>query len=196
MKPCSLILLAAFCWRLTRCRWRARDFRPHRSRRNEVGRLSERAAAISPTIEPWRFEGTDAVQGTSWTASTHVVRLFGGRGLFGNQVELPFVANGVVLYLDDANENTEIDVTTAQGNFTVRLRDIPYGKVANALNNRVMVDRIPPFTQLTSSPEEQDYPGAAADKSGNVWLAYMEFKHNKDHNRLRANRPAAGHRFL
>jgi len=139
------------------------------------------------SIEPWRFEGTDAVQGTSWTVSTHIVRLFGGRGLFGNQTELPYVANGVVLYLDDASENTAIDVTTAQGNFTIRLADIPYGKVANALSNRVLIDRIPPVTQLTNSPEEQDYPAAVADKSGDVWLAYMEFKHNKDHNRLRAN---------
>ena len=139
------------------------------------------------SIEPWRFEGSDALSGNSWTASTHIVRLFGGRGLFGNTVQLPYVANGVVLYLDDASENTSIDVTTAQGNFSIRLSDVPYGKTASALNNRVMVDRIPPVTQLTSSPEEQDYPAAIADKSGNVWVAYMEFKHNPDHNRLRAN---------
>ena len=150
------------------------------------GSATARSGHIA-SVEPWRFEGTDAVQGTSWTASTHEVRLFGGRGLFGQSQTLPFVANGVVLYLDDASDNTEIDVKTAQGNFTVRLRDIPYGKVANALNNRVMADRIPPFTQLTNSPEEQDYPAAVADKNGDVWLAYMEFHHNKDHDRLRAN---------
>ena len=152
--------------------------------RNEVkwdGSATARSGHIS-SIEPWRFEGTDSVRGTSWTASTHIVRLFPP-----NQPGRPFVANGVVLYLDEASENTAIDISTAQGNFTIRLADIPYGKVVNALNNRVMVDRIPPFTQLTSSPEEQDYPAAAADKSGNVWLAYMEFKHNKDHNQLRAN---------
>ena len=150
------------------------------------GSAAARAGHIA-SIEPWRFEGADALRGNSWTASTHPIRLFGGRGLFGNNVELPYVANGVVLYLDEASESTSIDVTTAQGNFTIRLSDIPYGKVANALNNRVMVDRIPPSTQLTSSPEEQDYPAAIADKSGNVWVAYMEFKHNPDHNRLRAN---------
>ena len=139
------------------------------------------------SIEPWRFEGTDALRGNSWTASTHPIRLFGGRGLFGNVTELPHVANGVMLYLDDSNENTSIDITTTQGNFTIRLSEIPYGKVANALSNRVMIDRIPPVTQLTSSPEEQDDPAAIADKSGNVWVAYMEFKHNPDHNHLRAN---------
>ena len=96
------------------------------------------------SIEPWRFEGSDALRGNSWTASTHIIRLFGGRGLFGNTVELPYVANGVVLYLDDSSENTSIDITTAQGNFTIRLGDIPYGKAVNALNNRVTVERIPP----------------------------------------------------
>jgi hypothetical protein len=147
-------------------------------------------------IEPWRFEGSDAIQaGDSWTASTHEVRLFGGRGLFGTQAAIPHVANGVILRLDNAGENTEIDLKTAQGDFTIRLRDIPYGKPLNALNNRVMVDRIPPFVQLTSSPEEQDYPTAVVDKSGNIWMAYLEFRHNKEHDRLRANLRAAPSNF-
>ncbi len=187
MRISSLLLLAAFCLQAqgavgVRVVFGLTD----RGETKWDGSATARSGHIA-TIEPWRFEGTDAVQGTSWTASTHEVRLFGGRGLFGQTQQVPFVANGVVLYLDDASENTEIDVKTAQGNFTIRLRDIPYGKVTSALNNRVMVDRIPSYQQLTSSPEEQDYPAAVADKSGNVWLAYMEFHHNKDHNRLRAN---------
>ncbi|HEV3333025.1 MAG TPA: hypothetical protein VG096_18685 [Bryobacteraceae bacterium] len=187
MKSSWLILLAALCSTAhaavgVRVLFGLTD----RAETRWDGSASARSGHIAQ-IEPWRFEGTDAVQGDSWTASTHEVRLFGGRGLFGNQVQIPLVANGVLLYLDDANENTEIDLQTAQGNFTVRLRDIPYGKSANALNSRVLIDRVPPFVQLTSSAEEQDYPTAVADKSGNVWLAYMEFKHNPDHNRLRAN---------
>src|SRR5260370_31940290 len=50
-----------------------------------------------------------------------------------------------------------------------------------------MVARIPAAVQLTNSPEEQDYPAACADKSGNVWIAYLEFKHHPDHNSLRVN---------
>jgi hypothetical protein len=38
---------------------------------------------------------------------------------------------------------------------------------------------------VTSSADEQDYPAAAADSSGRVWVAYMEFKHNPDHDRIR-----------
>ncbi|HEX4595582.1 MAG TPA: hypothetical protein VH157_14960 [Bryobacteraceae bacterium] len=150
------------------------------------GSATARAGRIAG-IEPWRFEGSDAIRGETWTASTHGARLFGGLAAPAS----PHVANGVILRLDDANDGTEIDVKTSQGDFSIRLRDIPYGKTLNALNDRVMVDRIPPVVQLTSSPEEQDYPAAVADKNGNVWLAYLEFRHNKDHDRLRANLRAA-----
>src|SRR5215472_14764546 len=75
------------------------------------GSAVARAGHIA-AIEPWRFEGSDAVQGNSWQASTHTVRLF--RGVLEANAQLPIVANGVVVYLDDANESTVIDFTTAQ----------------------------------------------------------------------------------
>ena len=161
---------------------------------NWDGSAAARSGHIAE-IEPWRFEGPDSIQGNSWTASTHRVRLFVGTAQAGAANANPFVANGVILRLDEANDNTEIDVKTAQGNFTVRLRDIPFGKSVTLLNSRVMVDRIPSIVQLTNSPEEQDYPAAAVDKTGNVWLAYSEFRHNKDHDRLRANMQTAPANF-
>src|SRR5260370_42612274 len=111
-------------------------------------------------VEPWRFDDGDSINGNSWRISTHPIRLFGG----ANQQNAPVVANGVILTLDDTS-SAEIDVNTAQGNFTIRLRDIPYGKSINALNGRVMVDRIPAAAQLTSSPAEQAYPAPAAHNS-------------------------------
>jgi len=147
------------------------------------GSAAARRAQIK-LVEPWRFEDGDAVTGQSWRAATHPIRLFGGGN--ANQPNAPIVANGVILTLTDA-AGAEVDVTTTQGNFTVALRDIPYGKSILALNGRVMVDRIPAARQLTNSPEEQDYPAACADKSGDIWIAYVEFKHHPDHNRLRAN---------
>ncbi|MEK7407038.1 MAG: hypothetical protein AAB225_18350 [Acidobacteriota bacterium] len=135
-------------------------------------------------IDPWRFEGADAVlNGSSWRLSTHPIRLFGGQ----QAAQRPVVANGVIVWLAGEDENAELRVTTAQGNFTVRLRDIAYGRIEHALDGRVMADRIPPAMRITSTPDEQDYPAAAADKSGNVWLAYLEFKHHPDHDRIRAN---------
>ena len=53
------------------------------------------------------------------------------------------------------------------------------------------IDRLPPSSQVTSSLEEQDYPAAALAPNGDIWLAYLEFKHNPDHNKLRAPLTAA-----
>jgi hypothetical protein len=41
----------------------------------------------------------------------------------------------------------------------------------------VAADRIPQSTRLTASPDEQDYPVAAEALNGDLWLAYLEFKH-------------------
>ncbi|MDQ6700991.1 MAG: hypothetical protein M3Z36_12495, partial [Acidobacteriota bacterium] len=140
------------------------------------------------SIEPWRFEADDAVlPNSSWRVSTHNIRLFGGQ----QQVAPPITANGVILWLDGTGDSGTVQIKTAQGNFAVKLSDIPYGKSQFALDRRVMVDRLPPYSQITNSPEEQDYPVAVTGKDGTVWMAYVEFRHNKDHDRLRANLKAA-----
>jgi hypothetical protein len=148
------------------------------------GSCSARGATIA-SIEPWRFDGDDAMgPANSWKISTHPIRLFGG-GRGG--VRPPIVANGVILWLTDASDSAEIAVQTAQGNFTVRASEIPYGKQVFALEKRVMVDRVPPVTRLAESADEQDYPAAAAAPNGDLWVAYLEFRHHPEHDRLRAN---------
>ena len=69
----------------------------------------------------------------------------------------------------------------------MRLADLAYGKPAGALNGRVSIELIPPSTQLTKDANEQDQPAAAVAKDGTVWLAYLNFIHHPEHNRLRAN---------
>lgn len=133
-------------------------------------------------VEPWRFEQGDAITGSSWRMQTHEIRLFGGRG--GARV-LPIVANGVLLTLSDAPD-AEVSVQTQQGNFSFRLRDLPYGKSLRLLNGRAMVDRIPAASKLLQSAEEEDYPAVAPDRNGDAWVAWLEFKHNPEHNALRA----------
>src|SRR5260370_15580475 len=59
------------------------------------GGVRARGASIV-SIEPWRFEGTDALDGNRWRASTHPARRFGG----ANQAPAPpVVANGGILTL-------------------------------------------------------------------------------------------------
>ncbi len=142
-------------------------------------------------LEPWRFDLDDAVTGAaSWRASTRRARLFSG----GRSAPPPFVANGVIVWLEGESDATRLDVSTAQGSFNVALRDLPYGAGAKRLGGRVEASRIPPVSRITDSPEEQDFPAAVAGKSGEIWLAYIEFRHNQDHNQIRANfraRPAS-----
>lgn len=131
------------------------------------------------SLEPWRFEGVDAIDGHTWHCSTHAGRLFGAG------TNNPFVANGVIVNLTGAAESTELKLTTAQGDFAFRLNDAPYGKTLSRLNGRVLIDRITPSSQITKTPDEEDYPVAAAS-NGDVWIAYVHFRHNPDHKALRA----------
>ena len=145
------------------------------------GNVTAQGARIT-ALEPWRFDGDDALlPDNHWKASTHQIRVFMGTRL----PKRPFVANGVVVMLDGETGNTALQVNTKQGNFTVRLSEIPYGTTKTFLDGKAEADRVPPATQITRDPEEQDYPAAAAGKDGSVWLAYMEFKHHPDHNRIR-----------
>lgn len=132
-------------------------------------------------VEGWRFEGQDRVSADqSWKCNIHTIRLFGAQ-----QRTPPPVANGVLLWLEGESESTEISVNTAQGSFAVKLGDLGYGTVLHVLNSRASLDRTPPSTRITTSREEQDYPAAAVDATGAVWLAYLEFRHRPEHRRLR-----------
>ena len=93
------------------------------------GSVSARGGQVR-VVEPWRFEAPDTVEGSSWKAQIHQIRLFGS----ANQgIVPPSVANGVVVQLTGAGGSTEIDVTTAQGNFGVRASDVPYGRTLSLM---------------------------------------------------------------
>ncbi|PYT14614.1 MAG: hypothetical protein DMG59_16700 [Acidobacteria bacterium] len=146
------------------------------------GEVSVQGARIA-VVEPWRFDAGDAMlPGNAWKITTHPVRRFGG----GAQGVAPVVANGILILLDRETGNTEVSVRTAQGNFSFRPGDIRYGTPRKALDGKALIERVPEWSRLTDSPDEQDYPAAAADKAGNVWLAYLEFRHHPDHDWIRA----------
>jgi hypothetical protein len=156
------------------------------------GSITASGATVS-RLEPWRFEEPDTISGSDFKLSTHPIKLFLG-GVFvpnlANSKSL-FVANGVVAQLTRVQEGAELSVKTAEGNFSFRASDIAYGTAKSFLNGRVLVDRVPTATQITKTPEEEDYPATAVDRDGAVWVAYIEFHHSKDHNRLRADMKTA-----
>ena len=67
------------------------------------GSASARGAKIV-SLEPWLFEGSDALaENSSWRVSTHQIRLFGGQ----IQAPRPVVANGVIVWMDRAADDVE-----------------------------------------------------------------------------------------
>jgi hypothetical protein len=128
-------------------------------------------------MEPWRFEGTDAINGRSWTVSTHEMRRFAG----GNQgAAPPVVANGLVITVAEEGSGA-LQFETKQGNFELRLNEIGWGRGVSKLGGKVYVDRISAATRITNTREEEDYPSATVDRSGNVWAAYVLFRHHPKH---------------
>ena len=98
------------------------------------------------SMEPWRFEPDDVLTGVaSWRASTHPMHYF------LHDVTYPIVANGITFWLSDETESTRLKFKTLQGEFTVELSDIPYGRSQKLLNGRVVVDRVPASLRLTTT---------------------------------------------
>jgi hypothetical protein len=165
---------------------------------NWDGGVTARGARIT-AIEPWRFDGDDAMlPGNRWKMSSRQIRLFGApaapaAGAAAPRLQFtpttpvvrPFSANGVVVLLSGETEESSLDVQTPRGAFTVRLNEIPYGKKKPGLNGKAVAERVPPYWRISDSKDEQDYPAAAADSTGAVWLAYLEFKHHPDHDNIR-----------
>jgi hypothetical protein len=131
------------------------------------------------SIEPWRFEGTDALNGNRWRMSTHTARLFGAAGQ-----NAPVVANGIVITATGPASSV-LDFETAQGSFQITTDELAYGRFVSKLNGRVLADRIPPTQRIAQTPEEEDYPSAVTDRDGNVWMAFVAFRHHPRHNELR-----------
>jgi Protein of unknown function (DUF3604) len=155
---------------------------------DRVGKKWDGSASIDrgkiTKIDPWRFGKDDEIASDgSWKVSTAPVLSF--LALIQRQTP-PVGPNGVILWLSGEDENSEVSVKTAQGSFSFKLADLPYGKFHYALEGNAAVDRIPPSWRLTDSPDEQDYPAAAVSTNGDIWVAYVEFKHHPDHDKLRA----------
>ena len=85
------------------------------------GTITPRLAGNIST-EGWRFEGVDNIDGTLFHLSTHPARLF-NNAAGGN-----FVANGFFINADAVTESSEFAITTAQGDFTFRASEVPFGQ--------------------------------------------------------------------
>ena len=60
-----------------------------------------------------------------------------------------------------------------QGRFKIRLSDLAGGAIHRDLGGRVEAQRVPASVPLVETPTEDDFPAAAGDERGNVWVAYV-----------------------
>src|ERR1039457_1670445 len=120
-------------------------------------------------LRGWRFEGTDAISGTtSWKISTRVTPSLNPPG--------PVQENGLIVKVGASASPVKFDVTTAQGNFTFSSSDVPFGASKTFLGGKALVAQTGAQFQLTSSSEEEDFP-SMAQSGDDVYLAYTEYVH-------------------
>lgn len=141
--------------------------------------------AVSPGqvthIAGWRFQERDAVDGTAgWKAGTRplTVRRSNAqkqKGAKKGKAAGPIADNGVVLRLAGVTEASVVTVKTAQGNFSFKLADVPFGKVAEHLKGAVEVERTAAAQPLTSTRSDDDYPAIAVAADGTTYVAHVSF---------------------
>jgi hypothetical protein len=83
------------------------------------------------------------------------------------------VAPNIVVVTVKAPGEAVLAVRTDHGKFDVPLADLAAGGPRRYLDGRVEVQRVPPSAGLVDSPDQDDYPAAAADPRGAVWVAYV-----------------------
>jgi hypothetical protein len=145
-------------------------------------------------ITPWRFFGSDAVQGADhWKLSIK-------RTQFESQPDEPrplatpgqmpmLVPAGVVVTVD-APATAIARVVTAQGPFNFRLLDLQDGHPLLLRDGDVTVQQAPTPQPVSGSTDGQnDYPSLAVAKNGVVWVAWQAYKDRGDNVYARHSTP-------
>jgi hypothetical protein len=145
-------------------------------------------------VEGWRFRAGDKVTGTNrWEAGSRTLaagqaktsgaqlkKKAAGKAAAGKVAAkaaaaakvAAILANGVIVSLR-APEDATLSVETEQGSFKIALNDLADGSVRRYLDGRAQARRIPPSVALAQSAAQEDFPSAAGDGQGGVWVAYV-----------------------
>jgi hypothetical protein len=156
------------------------------------------AVAVAPgqvaSISGWRFQQTDAVQGTTgWKAETRPLTIRRTNAQKQAQKKsgqqqgkkkgkaaapadgTPMADNGVILHLVEVTEGSVVTVKTAQGNFDFKLSEVPYGKVLEKLDGAVDIERTAATQSLTSQRTDDDFPAVVVADDGTTYVANVSY---------------------
>ncbi len=124
------------------------------------------------SIEGWLFTGNDAIDGQNgWKLATRFSPA-GNREIQQQLAHGPLYPNGLVITLTGVTPLTEATIHTAQGDFSFRLSDAPFGETKSFVKGRVQLARVPMTTRLTGAPADEDFPAIAQTADG-LLLAYV-----------------------
>ncbi len=77
----------------------------------------------------------------------------------------------------DAPADATVRFQTPQGEFSLRLSELRLGQPTEFLQGQVSVELVPLSVQLTSGPEDEDWPDATRAADGTVWVVYTAYRH-------------------
>ena len=135
-------------------------------------------------LELWRGMQQDSAGADSWKLAVR-------RMPFENQPDRPnpvgsgsgatqnIVPAGLIVTVDPGA--TSANFKTTQGNFTVPLGEVMYGRMLRYLDGDVVVERTPGPVKISESGEQHDYPSLAVTRSGAVWTAWQAYQDSGDH---------------
>jgi hypothetical protein len=145
-------------------------------------------------VEGWRFRAGDQVIGKDrWQAGSRTLaagqtkspgaqikKKAAGKGAAGKVAAkagaatkaAAILTNGVIVSLKAPADATLL-VDTARGSFKVALNDLADGSVRSYLEGKAQARRIPPSAAVAEAEAQEDFPAAAVDGQGGVWVAYV-----------------------
>jgi hypothetical protein len=136
-------------------------------------------------VEGWRFRAGDRLADSAgWEAKSHVIRKAVPKKAMAKlaaQAQRPtgpttfgalVTPNGIVVSLKAPLDAT-MTVDTERGKFTIPLADLADGTPRRYLDGQAEAQRVPPSAPLREGKSQDDFPAAAAEPGGSVWVAFV-----------------------
>ncbi|MEW6354882.1 MAG: hypothetical protein AB1696_01035 [Planctomycetota bacterium] len=124
----------------------------------------------------WRFGPGDRTEGNTWKIATRRAKpqSYGQRQAVKEGKILPIEDNGLFIHLAETKPDTQIKITTQQGEASFALKDLPFGKTIRGAKG-LTVERCATSVRIAEGVEDEDYPAAASAPDGAIWMAYVAF---------------------
>ncbi len=159
------------------------------------GELRDRAAGYSGSVTltqgkvlkvtPYRFLAGDAIEGTNaWKLTIHKAQIETQpdvpRPLSTPGPEQSYITAGVVVQVE-APPEAKVHLALGQNSIDLALSAIRMDRDITLFNGDVRIQPVPTPAEISTGPEEHDYPSLTVTKKGVVWLAWQAYQDLGDH---------------